>query len=133
MKIKTQFLPKLGYIALSVGISTIAMALSSAILPQSATAQSADRVKPLEDINNRQNEQDSLTGTGGLSVLDLINRSQLSVDSQGFSDTVDRNLDQATMEFRRQQLESLKNQLESLKNQQQVSPTTPPPTSGTTN
>ncbi len=126
MKLKTQFLATFTPIILGVGISTIAIALSSVILPQSATAQSADKVKPLEDLNNRQNEQDTLTGTGGLSVFDLIHRSQQSVDSQGFSDTVNRNLDQATQEFRRQQLESLKNQPE-------VSPTNPPPISGTTN
>ena len=126
MKLKTQFLATFTPIILGVGISTIAIALSAAILPQSATAQSAEKVKPLEDINNRQNEQDTLTGSGGFRVFDLIHRSQQSVDSQGFSDTVNRNLDRATEEFRRQQLESLKNQPE-------VYPTNPPPISGTTN
>ena len=133
MKIQTQFLTKFAPIALSVGVSTFAIsfagtlgAITSAILPQSATAQSADRVKPLEDLNNHQNEQDPLTGNSGLSVFDLIHRSQQSVDFEGFSDGVDRNLDRATQELLRQ-----REQL--LKNRQQVSPTTPPPTSGRTN
>ncbi|HBE18040.1 MAG TPA: hypothetical protein DEG17_06550 [Cyanobacteria bacterium UBA11149] len=126
MKIKTQFLAKFAPIAAGVGVATFAIAITSAILPQSATAQSADRVKPLEDLNNRQNEQDPLTGNSGFSVFDLIHSVNQSVDSEGFADGINRNLDRATDDLLRQ-----REQL--LKNRQEVSPTNPPSNSQTTN
>ena len=126
MKIKTQFLPRFAPIAVSVGVATFAIAITSAILPQSATAQSAERVKPLEDLNSRQNEQDPLTGSNGLSMFGLIHSVNQSVDSEGFADGIDRNLDRATQDLLRQREELLKNR-------QQVSPTNPPSNSQTTN
>ncbi|MEQ9236902.1 hypothetical protein [Coleofasciculus sp. E2-BRE-01] len=85
----------------------------SAIIPESAIAQSTERVNPLEDINNRQNERDSLTGTtgnSGFNVFDFIHRSRLGVDSEAFNSELDQNLDNATQEFRQLQRERLRNQ-----------------------
>ncbi|HBB32091.1 MAG TPA: hypothetical protein DDZ80_12675 [Cyanobacteria bacterium UBA8803] len=121
MKIGTQFFAStlLAPIAIGVGLSTVALGITFGLLSQPATAQSAETVKPLEDLNSRQNERDPLTGrtgSGGLSVFDIIHRSRLGVDVEGFTSELDENLDKATQEFRRQQLEQLRNP-------QQVPPT----------
>jgi len=85
----------------------------TAIIPESAIAQTTERVNPLEDMDNRQNERDSLTGTtgnSGFNVFDFIHRSRLGVDSEAFNSELDQNLDNATQEFRRLQRERLRNQ-----------------------
>jgi hypothetical protein len=112
MKISTLLTPALtstlfAPLALGVVVSI------SAIIPESAIAQSTERVNPLEDINNRQNERDSLTGTtgnSGFNVFDFIHRSRLGVDSEAFNSELDQNLDNATQEFRQLQRERLRTQ-----------------------
>lgn len=116
MKTPTLFVPKFissrsSSLALGVAISTVAIAIASAMMPQSAVAQSQGTVNPLEDINSRQSERDSFTGNpggSGLSVFDMIHRSRLGVSDLDEAN-VQKNLDTATEEFRRQQLERLGN------------------------
>jgi hypothetical protein len=112
MKISTLLTPALTstlFASLALGV----VVSISAIIPESAIAQSTERVNPLEDINNRQNERDSLTGTtgnSGFNVFDFIHRSRLGVDSEAFNSELDQNLDNATQEFRQLQRERLRNQ-----------------------
>lgn len=112
MKISTLLTPALTstlFAPLGLGV----VVSISAIIPESAIAQSTERVNPLEDINNRQNERDSLTGTtgnSGFNVFDFIHRSRLGVDSEAFNSELDQNLDNATQEFRQLQRERLRNQ-----------------------
>ncbi len=132
MKISTLFVPTLAStlltpLTLGISISALTVSLSSLILSQPATAQSTERVQPLEDFNNQQNEPDSFSGNiggSGLSVFDLIHQYQRGVSSYDET-TVKKNLDNATEEFRRQQLEQLNNQ--------QLQPTNPSPTPQTVN
>jgi len=91
----------------------MAVGITSAIIPEGAIAQTTERVNPLEDMDNRQNERDSLTGTtgnSGFNVFDFIHRSRLGVDSEAFNSELDQNLDNATQEFRQLQRERLRNQ-----------------------
>ncbi|MEQ9482984.1 hypothetical protein [Coleofasciculus sp. F4-SAH-05] len=112
MKISTLLTPALtSTLFASLGLGVVVSI--SAIIPESAIAQSTERVNPLEDINNRQNERDSLTGTtgnSGFNVFDFIHRSRLGVDSEAFNSELDQNLDNATQEFRQLQRERLRNQ-----------------------
>lgn len=125
MKISTRLVPAfastlLTPITLGISICAVTLSLTGAILPQAATAQSAEKVQPLEDLNNRQNEPDSLSGNiggSGLSVFELMHRYQQGVSSFDEAN-VQKNLDNATEEYRRLQLEQLTNQ-------QQAQPTTP--------
>ncbi|EDX78552.1 hypothetical protein MC7420_7205 [Coleofasciculus chthonoplastes PCC 7420] len=107
----------------------VAFNIPSAIIPESAIAQTTERVNPLEDLDSRQNERDSLTGTpgnSGFNVFDFIHRSRLGVDSEAFNSELDQNLDNATQEFRQLQRERLRNQ-------PQVQPNSPSvPTGGAT-
>ena len=128
MKISTLLTPALtSTLFASLGLGVVVSI--SAIIPESAIAQTTERVNPLEDLDNRQNERDSLTGTpgnSGFNVFDFIHRSRLGVDSEAFNSELDQNLDNATQEFRRLQRERLRNQ-------QQVQPNSPSvPTGGST-
>jgi len=113
MKISTLLTPALTstlFVPLALGV---VVSMTSTIMPKGAIAQTTERVNPLEDINNRQNERDSLTGTtgnSGFNVFDFIHRSRLGVDSEAFNSELDQNLDNATQEFRRIQRERLRNQ-----------------------
>lgn len=97
-----------------VGISASAIAISLAILPQTASAQPTDRVQPLQDFNSQQNEVDPFTGTagsGGFSVFDLIHNSRLynSRDMNEFITEKRENIDDAAAQYRQQQLQRLGN------------------------
>lgn len=113
MKIKTLLTPALTSTLFAPLALGMAVGITSAIIPESAIAQTTERVNPLEDMDNRQNERDSLTGTtgnSGFNVFDFIHRSRLGVDSEAFNSELDQNLDNATQEFRRLQRERLRNQ-----------------------
>lgn len=101
-------------LALGVGLSATLAAISSAILTQTALAQPADRVQPLQDFNTQQNEVDPFTGSaggGGFSVFDLIHNSRLynSRDMNDFTTESRENIDDAAAQFRQQQLQRLGN------------------------
>ena len=103
----------------------VALSITSAIIPEGAIAQTTERVNPLEDLDSRQNERDSLTGTtgnGGWNVFDFIHRSRLGVDSEAFNSELDQKLDNATEEFRRLQRERLRNQPQIQPNSPSASP-----------
>jgi hypothetical protein len=113
MKISTLLTPALtSTLFASLGLGVV-VSMTSIIIPESAIAQTTERVNPLEDLDNRQNERDSLTGTpgnSGFNVFDFIHRSRLGVDSEAFNSELDQKLDNATEEFRRLQRERLRNQ-----------------------
>jgi len=114
-------------LAFGVGISAALVAVSSAILPQTASAQPTDRVQPLQDFNTQQNEVDPFTGSaggGGFSVFDLIHNSRLynSRDINDFTTESRQNIDDAAAQFRQQQLQRLGNPASP------VTPETTPPT-----
>lgn len=122
MKISNQLVSafastQLARMAFGVGISTVAItsgaalcaiAIASTILPQTASAQTAPgapgNVQPFPD-SSRQNERDTFGGNlggGDLSIFNLIHRAQLgngSFDEQ----EQNRNLNNATEEFKRKQ------------------------------
>lgn len=110
MKINTLLTPALTSTLFAPLALGMAVGITSAIIPESAIAQSAERVNPLEGMDNRQNERDPLTGTTGNSVFDFIHQSRFRVDTDTFNSELDQNLDKATQEFRRLQRERLRNQ-----------------------
>jgi hypothetical protein len=124
MKKITQLVPafasaRLERLALGIGVSAVAIALTSVVLPQPASAQSAGTVQPLQDFTTQQNERDTFTGQigdNGFNVFNLIHQAQTrgSLDMGEFLSGQTQSLDKATAEFRRQQLLRL--------NQQQASP-----------
>jgi hypothetical protein len=118
MKISTLINPafistRFGRIALGVGASTVAIALSSVVVPQSAWAQSTGQTQPLEEFTTPQSEQDSFSGrmgSGGWSVFDLIHNAQLGTrDVNEVIGEQRESLNQATEDFRQQQLLQLRN------------------------
>ncbi|NEP62827.1 MAG: hypothetical protein F6K31_38920 [Symploca sp. SIO2G7] len=111
---------------LSIGISTVAIGITSAVLPQPTWAQQAGGVDALGDISP-QNEVDSLSGIGGnVNPFDLIHNAQQAGSispyeyRRGLSDSINNAVD----DFRRQQLEQLNNQ-QTGGNQQPVSSENP--------
>lgn len=111
----TAVLYSTGFTPLALGV---AVGITSTIIPESAIAQSAESVNPLEDLDSRQNERDSLTGVpgnGGWNVFDFIHRARLGVDTEAFDSELEQNLDNATQEFRRLQIERLRNQPQMLR------------------
>ncbi|MEQ8962721.1 MAG: hypothetical protein RLP02_33225 [Coleofasciculus sp. C2-GNP5-27] len=125
MKISTLLTPALtSTLFASLGLGVV-VSMTSIIMPEGAIAQTTERVNPLEDLDNRQNERDSLTGTtgnSGFNVFDFIHRSRLGVDSEAFNSELDQNLDNATEEFRRLQRERLRNQPQVQPNSPSASP-----------
>jgi hypothetical protein len=120
MKISTQSVTKfapslLARAALSVGVCGAAIAIVSAVLPQSAWAQAAGTVNPLEDFSPAQNERDSLggnLGNGGFSVFDMIHRAQTggSITFDEFSSKNGQEIQSAADAYRREQLRRLNQQ-----------------------
>jgi len=125
MKISTLLTPALtSTLFASLGLGVV-VSMTSIIMPEGAIAQTTERVNPLEDLDNRQNERDSLTGTpgnSGFNVFDFIHRSRLGVDSEAFNSELDQKLDNATEEFRRLQRERLRNQPQVQPNSPSASP-----------
>ncbi|HEY9636925.1 MAG TPA: hypothetical protein V6D14_26225 [Coleofasciculaceae cyanobacterium] len=112
MKISTKLVSTfastlLARITLGVGISA-ALGIT-VVIPQAASAQSAGTPQPLQDFTNPQNERDSFSGDiggGGFNVFNLMHQAQTrgSLDRDEFISEQKGKLDQATADFRRQQL-----------------------------
>ncbi|HEY9614340.1 hypothetical protein [Allocoleopsis sp.] len=100
---------QLARMAFGVGISTLAIAIASTILPQTASAQTAPgvtpgSVQPFPD-SSRQNERDTFGGNlggGDLSIFNLIHRAQLGNGSFDEQEQT-RTLNNAAEEFKRKQ------------------------------
>jgi hypothetical protein len=108
MKINTQLVPAfasklLAHLALGVGFGAAAIAILSAVLPQSALAQSQGSAQQLGDF--RTNEPNAFGGSNiggsGMSLLDLMRNAQGGgpVDPSKFNPDIDT----AVEEFRRSQ------------------------------
>lgn len=99
----------LARIALGVGVSTVAIALTSTILPQSASAQTAPGTA-LPD-SSRQNERNTFSGgfgSGDFSLFDLIHQSNLgTINMEEYSQNINRNLSSEADKFKQQQLQML--------------------------
>ncbi|NET59159.1 MAG: hypothetical protein F6K47_24365 [Symploca sp. SIO2E6] len=125
INITTKFPSKLlTRLTLSIGISTVAIGITSAVFTPPSWAQQAGGADALGDIGP-QNEVDSLLGTGGdnLNPFDLIHNAQQagSISPYEYRRGLPENINNAIDDFRRQQLEQWNNQ-QSEGNQQPVSP-----------
>lgn len=135
MKISNQLVPAfastlLARIALGVGVSTVAIAvrcpkraiasgaalcaiaLTSIILPQATSAQTAPGTpgNALPDAS-RQNERDTFSGSfgsGDFSLFNLIHQSQLgTINMEEYSQEMNQNLSSEADKFKQQQLQLL--------------------------
>ncbi len=103
MKISTQLV--------SAFVSTVAIALSSTVLPQAASAQTAPGTPGSATSfpdSSRQNERGSMSGGfggGDFNVFDLIHQSQLGTlrDINEFSQEQNQNLTTEAEKFRLEQ------------------------------
>jgi len=83
MKISTQSVPAFTstpftHLALGVGFGAIAIAITSVVLPQPASAQSAASLRSPSNVTSQQSEQDGIGQSGDfLNVNDLIHSAQL--------------------------------------------------------
>jgi hypothetical protein len=83
MKISTQSVPGFSStpftrLALGVGFGAIAIAITSVVLPQPASAQSAASLRSPSNVTSQQSEQDGIGQSGDfLNVNDLIHSAQL--------------------------------------------------------
>jgi hypothetical protein len=119
MKISTQLVPalastRLARIAISVGVSTVAIALTATILPQAASAQIAPgrpgSLQPFPDssrTNERSTFDGGIGGSSDFSVFNLIHQAQLGGlrDLGEFSQEQNRNINNAAEDFKRRQRE----------------------------
>jgi len=139
MNISTNFVSKfssrlLARIALGVGGSVVAIAISSAVVPQPSLAEPAGSVNPLQDLN-RQNERDPMDigGSGDFNFYNLIHRAQM-----GTGDLTDpsQSINDAAARFQRERQRLLENQ-QQRGNQQMAQPQNSPqlanPQNGVTN
>ena len=139
MNISTQFpsvLPSklIARLSLGIGISTVALGITAAVLPQPTWAQAVGGIQSLEDIGP-QNEVNSFSGTGeSFDPFDLIHNAQQagSISPYEYRRQLPKTIDNAIDDFRRQQLEQWNNQ-QSVSNQQPVSPENPSATPETEN
>jgi hypothetical protein len=113
MKISTKLVPTfssrlLARIALGVGGSAVAIAISSAVVPQPSLAEPAGSVNPLQDLN-RQNERDPMDigGSSDFNFHNLIHRAQM-----GTGDLTDpsKSIDDAAARFQRERQRLLESQ-----------------------
>jgi len=129
MNISTQFssvLPSklITRLTLSIGISTVVIGITSAVLPQPTWAQGG--ADALGDIGP-QNEVDSLSGAGGnVNPFDLIHNAQQagSISPFEYRRGLPNTINNAVDDFRRQQIEQWNNQ-QSGSSQQPVSSENP--------
>ena len=63
--------------ALGGSVCAVAIAFSSVVLPQPASAQSAGSLQTPSNVTTQQNEQGALGQNGDLNVFDLIRRAQI--------------------------------------------------------
>ncbi|MCA1992903.1 MAG: hypothetical protein LDL41_12840 [Coleofasciculus sp. S288] len=117
----------LSRLALGVSLLAAGISITSAVLTQSASAQTEERVNPLEGLTTGQGERDSITGetSGGFNPLNLVLCAQTnscSIDFSEFSRNKEQELDATTESFREEFLRLNQQQLRSPEN----SRTTPP-------
>lgn len=131
MKKSTQLVPAfastlLSRMAVGVGVLAAGIGITSAVLPQPASAQNYDRVEPLEGLTP-QNEY-GVGESRGFDPLDLMHRAQTGgfPDFREFSDMKRRELGTAADAFREEQRRRLQQS-----NPQQVSPENSPENSAT--
>jgi hypothetical protein len=124
MKISTKLVPTftsrlLARIALGVGGSAVAIAITSAVMPQPTLAEPAGSVNPLQDLN-RQNERDPMAigGSNDLNFYNLIHRAQM-----GTGDLTDpsQSINDAAARYQRERQRLLESQQQS-GNQQMAQP-----------
>ncbi len=128
MNISTQFLSAfpsklLTRLTLGIGISTVALGITSAVLPQPTWAQQAGGAQSLGDIGP-QNEVNAFSGSGeSFDPFDLIHNAQQagSISPFEYRRELPGKIDSAIDNLRRQQLEQWNNQ-QSENNEQTVSP-----------
>ncbi len=125
MKISTNLVPTfssrlLARIALGVGGSAVAIAITSAVVPQPTYAQAEGTVNPLQDFTKPQNERDPMAigGSNDFNFYNLIHRAQM-----GTGDFTDpgKTIDDATARFQRERQQRLESQQQS-GNQQMAQP-----------
>jgi hypothetical protein len=68
---------RLAAVAVGGSVCALAIAITSAVLPQPASAQSAASLQSPSDVTSQQNEQDGIGQSGDLNVFDLIHRAQM--------------------------------------------------------
>jgi hypothetical protein len=78
-------------VAFGGSVCAVAIAFSSVILPQPASAQSAGNLQTPSNVTTQQNEQGGFGQSGDLNVFDLLHRAQmgnseLTDPSQSISD-----------------------------------------------
>lgn len=121
MKTTTQLVSEfastlLSRLALGVGVCTVAIATTSALTSQPASAQVVNENQSNQspqDFISPQNERDSFTGAApgqGFNVFDLMHRAQTrgSISSDEFLSEQGANLDRAVADFHRQQQQLLR-------------------------
>jgi hypothetical protein len=141
MNISTQFPSALTSklltrLTLGIGISTVAIGITSAVLPQPTWAQQVGSAQSLGDIGP-QNEVDSFSGSvngNNFNPFDLIHNAQQagSISPFEYRRELPGKIDNAIDNLRRQRLEQWNNQ-QSVENQQSVSPENPSATTETEN
>ena len=113
MKISTKLVPTfssrlLARIALGVGGSAVAIAMTSIVVPQPSLAEPAGSLNPLQDLN-RQNERDPMAigGSNDLNFYNLIHRAQMGTGD--FTDP-SKSIDDAAARFQQERQRLLENQ-----------------------
>ena len=122
---------------MSVGVSVVAMGITSTLLPQPASALPPGSEQPIQGITSQQNERDTFSsgpGDGSFSVFNLIHQAQLGNlrDMGEFSEEQSKNISDAAARFRLEQQRQLGIQ-QGIGTQQQTLPNQQVPTSQTGN
>ena len=68
---------RLAAVAVGGSVCALAIAITSAVLPQPASAQSAASLQSPSNVTSQQNEQEGIGQSGDLNVFDLIHRAQM--------------------------------------------------------
>jgi len=122
---KTQLLPVLTQLLAKTSLAVLAgMGVVSCLLPQTSLAQTTYD-QPLDDFQPQNNNQSWGSENGGsFSPLDMIHRAQQGTlrTSEDFSSEQRENLNSASSEFRRLQLERLRQQNQASPNQGGTTP-----------
>lgn len=140
MKTSNQLIPPfastlLTRLKISVGISVVAIGISSTVLPQSASAlppEGNQSNQPIQDFLSPQNERDTFSsgpGDGSFSVFNLIHQAQLGNlrDMGDYSQEQSKNISDAAARFRLEQQQRLGIQ-QGIGTQQQALPNQQVPT-----
>ena len=82
---------RLARIAFGGSLCAVAIAFSSAVVPQSASAQLTESIQSPSNVTSQQNERDTFGQAGDFNVFNLIHRAQLGTGeltdpSQSISD-----------------------------------------------